>query len=111
MKEFLIVYYNSAEAVAAMQTATPEQKMEGMKHWLAWKAQNEAHIVNFGAPVQPGEITQTANEWQDSAKEISGFSIIKGESLDAVKVMLKNHPHLQSGARASISVHPFIPMS
>jgi len=49
MKKFMVIYHAPAEAVAQMESATPEQKAEGMKPWLAWKDSVGNKLVDFGA--------------------------------------------------------------
>ncbi len=110
MKQFLVVYYAPAQEVSKLGTATPEEKMASLKPWMDWKADNEENVINFGAPLIPGQGRSANADWQPSNKEVSGFSIVQGENIEAVKEMCNNHPHLAWGPDCHLGVYEFAAM-
>jgi hypothetical protein len=92
MKKFLVLYRAPTSAFEQMQKATPEQQKAGMDAWMAWAKKAGPTIVDLGAPlgktlkVTPGGPSQTRND-------IGGYSIMQGESAEALAQTLKGHPH------------------
>ena len=89
MKKFLAIYHDTPEAMEQMASATDAQKAEVMNLWMQWKANNEHHVVDFGAPLMPGTLMGGAK----TAGTVSGYSVLQAESLEAVKEACKDHPH------------------
>jgi hypothetical protein len=105
MKKFVIIYHAPAEAMAQMASATPEQKMEGMKPWMAWKEAVGDALVDFGAPLFGGVRLKPDGTSENSAKEVSGYSILQAKDLDTAQSLLKGHPHLAWTGGCDIEVH------
>ena len=110
MKKFMLTYHNTAESLAQWSNATPEQKAEGMKPWVAWKAKWENNILDFGAPVGGGQTVGSNGNTSPSAREITGYSVIQADSREAAILMLADHPHHHGGSGASIELHECISM-
>lgn len=110
MKKFIAIYNAPAAVMAQNANATKEDMEKGMQAWMAWKAQNDNHIVDFGAPLFPGQTTDKAGNWNAANTETSGYSILQGESLEQVQGLFANHPHLHWGEGCTIAVHEFMPM-
>lgn len=110
MKKFIILYHAPASAMEAMAQATPEQKEEGMKHWYAWKESIGEGMVDFGAPLMPGQRILPDGSTEVSTKEVTGYSILQAEDIDGAKALLANHPHLKWTEGCDIEVHETIPM-
>jgi hypothetical protein len=95
MKKFLVLYKAPAASFAQMMKATPEQQKAGMDAWMAWGKKAAASIVDMGAPlgkslrVTPGGASPTTND-------LGGYSILQGESKEAVAETLKGHPHFMT---------------
>ncbi len=105
MKNFVVIYNAPADAMAQMAQATPEQKAEGMKPWLAWKDSVGTNLVDFGAPLGPGTRLLPNGQHQASTYEVTGYSLIQAADLEEAKSMLSNHPHLNWTDGCSIDVH------
>ena len=92
MKKFLVLYKAPLASFEQMMKATPEQQKAGMGAWMAWGAKASKEIVDMGAPlgkslkVTPGGASPTKND-------LGGFSIMQGESKEALAEVLKGHPH------------------
>jgi hypothetical protein len=108
MKKFLVLYKASAAAFAQAMKSTPEQQKAGMEAWMTWSKKAGPSIVDMGAPlgkamrVTPGGASQTTND-------LGGYSILQGESKEAVAESLKGHPHFMMGD-SSIEVVELMPM-
>ena len=104
MKKFVAIYYAPAEAVAAMANITPEQAAEGMKPWMAWKERIGDAMVDFGAPLMPGQATSGTN-WSASGTSVSGYSIVQSADLESAKALFDGHPHTSWAPGCSIELH------
>jgi len=95
MKKFLVLYRAPLASFEQMMKATPEQQKAGMEAWMAWGKKAAASIVDMGAPlgkamrVTPAGASQTRND-------LGGFSILQGESKEALAETLKGHPHFMT---------------
>ena len=105
MKRFVLIYNAPAEAMATMAQATPEQKAEGMKPWLAWKESVGSKLIDLGAPLAPGQRLLPGGGTQASTYDVTGYSIIQADDIDDAKSMLTNHPHLNWMEGCTIDVH------
>ena len=94
MPKFLVLYRSSVGAREQMADATPEQAQAGMDAWRAWMEKAGSAVVDFGAPVA-------------GDSDVSGFSILEGESRGQVDALLADHPHRQAPG-ASIDVLEFL---
>ena len=110
MNKYLVIYYAPAEAMATMATAIPEEKEAGMGAWMAWKEQAGDAVVDFGSPLMMNQVCGKDGNFEQSNTEVTGYSIMQGESIDAVKALLSNHPHLQWWDGCKIEVAEFVPM-
>jgi hypothetical protein len=92
MKKFLVLYKAPLASFDQMMKATPEQQKAGMEAWMAWGAKAAKSLVEMGAPlgkalkVTPASATATRND-------LGGYSIMQGESKEALAETLKGHPH------------------
>lgn len=110
MKQFLVIYHAPAEAMAEMSTNTEEDNAKVMEEWMAWKAKTGNAVTDFGNPVMGGHATLEGSSWKQSDKEVGGYSLLQGESFEAVQALFTDHPHLSSHPKASLEVHEIIPM-
>ncbi len=110
MKKFIAIYHAAPEAMAQMAQATPEQKEEGLQYWMAWKEKSGNAIVDFGAPLMGGTAISPSGEKTTSTKQVSGYSIIQANEVEAAQALFNGHPHLGWHPAATIEVHEFIEM-
>lgn len=110
MKKFIVIYHSPAEAIAQMANATDEQKAQVMDAWMGWKAKNENHVVDFGAPLAGGKKLNGDGKWDLSTNEVNGYSIVQGESNEEVEAIFKDHPHLALVPGSAIEVHEVVAM-
>jgi hypothetical protein len=94
MKKFLALYMARPSAIEQMMKATPEEMKSGMDEWRKWAKSNEKAIVELGDPLgKTKRITTTGVS--DTKNEITGYSIVQGDSVDSLAKIFKGHPHLQ----------------
>ena len=92
MKKFLVLYKAPLASFDQMMKSTPEQQKAGMAAWTAWGNKASKSLVDMGAPlgkalkVTPAAASATRND-------LGGYSIMQGESKEALAETLKGHPH------------------
>jgi hypothetical protein len=108
MKKFLILYKASPEAFQQAMKSTPEQQKAGMDAWMTWSKKAASSIVDMGAPL--GKTMKVTNGASPSSNDIGGYSILQGESKEAVAESLKDHPHFKMMGEAFIEVVEVMPV-
>jgi hypothetical protein len=92
MKKFLVLYRAPTSGFEQMQRATPEQQKAGMDAWMAWGKKAASSIVDMGAPLgKSARVTKSGVA--PSTNDLGGYSILQGESKEALGESLKGHPH------------------
>ena len=109
MRKFMVLYQSSVSAGEQMANTTPEQAKAGMDLWMNWAQKAGNAIVDLGSPLGTA-INVSPESVSTSVTQISGFSILQAESMDAVTKLLEEHPHFRMGADSSIEVLEFLPM-
>lgn len=108
MKNFLVLYKAPLSAFEQMKKSTPEQQKAGMEAWMAWSKKAAASIVDMGAPLGKS-LRVTKGGIAASTNDLGGFSILQGESKEAIGEALKGHPHFMM-PDGSIEVIELMPM-
>jgi hypothetical protein len=113
MKKFMVLYMaplaSMDEMMKQMSTATPEQRKAAMAGWNTWGKKYEASIVDMGAPMGKSK-TVSDKGVTDHRNELGGYTVVQGDSADAVSKMFTNHPHLKSMKGATIEIVELMPM-
>ena len=77
---------------------TPEAGAELMARWKAWMGGLGDALVNPGNPVGKSKTVGSGGVSDDGGSNpLSGFSIVKADSMDAALEMAKGCPHLDHG--------------
>ncbi len=92
MKKFMILYMAPVAAEVQMNVS-PEEMKKGMEPWNAWFKKCGKSIVDMGAPLGRGTCIDKKGSTKGQT-QVTGYTIIQAEDLEAVKVMLTDHPHL-----------------
>jgi hypothetical protein len=108
MAKFMVLYMSTTSAQEMMAGATPEQAQAGMDAWMAWAGKAGDAIVDLGSPLAGVAHVGPASAAPGSA-QATGFSIMQGDSADAVTTLLDGHPHLQMPGN-SIDVLEYLTM-
>ena len=96
MKRFMAMYMAPSAAIEQMMKATPEQMKAGMDEWMKWSRMHEKAIVDLGTPLGKTKRVASAGV-SDTKNEITGYTIVEGDTADTVVKMFKDHPHLKMG--------------
>lgn len=110
MKKFLVLYHAPASAMEGMANATEEEKMEGMKPWMAWAEKCGSQLIDLGSPLMGGLRLTPDGGSSASSKEVTGYSMLQAENLDGAKALLEGHPHLAWTEGCDIEIHESIPL-
>ena len=94
MKKFLVLYRASQSGFEQMMKSTPEQQQAGMQAWMKWATEAKSSIVEMGAPLGKAVKATKGGDVTQSPNDLGGYSILQGESKEAVAASLKNHPHM-----------------
>jgi hypothetical protein len=93
MKKFLVLYKAPTTAFEQMKKATPEQQKAGMDAWMAWSQKAGGSIVDMGAPLGKSLRVTKGGGASPTTNDFGGYSILQGESKEALAETLKDHPH------------------
>jgi hypothetical protein len=97
MKKYLVTYHG-----APMPPNPDPEMMKQMKAAFgAWLAEAGAAVADPGAPIHT--VAQVAKGAPGAQVEVGGYSILQGESLDAVKAILAKHPFVARGGTLQVS--------
>ncbi|MBL1438143.1 MAG: hypothetical protein COB08_018320 [Rhodobacteraceae bacterium] len=89
MPEFIIIYHGFDQ---------PDSKEAGEAargRWAKWMQDLGENIVNFGTPFKAPTII--GKDGSTRAGGLSGYSVVKAESMDAAMEIAKACPHLEMG--------------
>jgi hypothetical protein len=109
MKKFMVLYKASESEFARALSSTPEQQKAGMDEWMTWAKKAGPAIVDMGAPLGKTLRVTKAGAAQ-SKNDIGGYTILQGESKEAIGEILKGHPHFMMGDNATIEVVEIMPI-
>jgi hypothetical protein len=107
MAKFMVLYRAPVSAEEQMSGATPEQAQAGLEAWNAWGAKAGDALVDFGSPVsQVGVVGGDSSS--SGAGYIGGFSVLEADSVDSLRSILDDHPHLMLEG-ATIDILEYLP--
>ena len=105
MPEYVFAYYGGSK----MSQQSQEAGEEGRKEFGAWIGEMGSALVNPGTPLGPttfvgddeGEACSHCGESKETTSQshcrLTGFSIVKADSLEAAVAMAKNCPFTKMG--------------
>jgi hypothetical protein len=108
MKKFLVLYRAPTASFEQMMKASPEQQKAGMDAWMAWSKKAAGAIVDMGAPLGPS-VRVTPAGASPTKNDLGGYSIMQGESKEALAATMKGHPHFIM-ADATIEITELMPL-
>ena len=92
MSNYMIAYHGGKEP------ESPEEGARQMERWRAWVAGLGEAVVNPGTPL--GKFTTVTSGGvsdDDGSDPLTGFSVVKADSMDAALEMAKACPFLEMG--------------
>jgi hypothetical protein len=99
MSKYLITYSGGAQP----EGMTEEDTAKVMGAWQAWYGRLGEAVVDFGNPTGPSKVVSADGSVSDGGPDITGYSLITADSLDAAAAACAGHPHLDAGG--SITIH------
>ncbi len=103
-----MILYMAPVSAEQQMNVSPEEQKKGMEPWNAWFKKQGKAIVDMGAPLGMGmHFTKRASS--KGKTEITGYTIVQAEDMEAVKAMVKEHPHFML-PKATIEVLEVMPM-
>jgi hypothetical protein len=109
MAKYMILYNSTLSAEELMANASPEEMKASMEEWMQWKDKASKTVgFDFGMPLSAVSRV-TSDGAGDSDSKTSGYSIMEGDSKDAIIELLRSHPHLKRTG-ASIDVFEMLSM-
>jgi hypothetical protein len=104
-----MVLYMAPVAAEVQMNVSPEEMKKGMEPWFAWQKKNAKAVVDLGAPLGKGACVDKKGTAKGQT-QVTGYSIVQAKELDAVKIMVADHPHLMM-PKASIEILEIMPMT
>lgn len=93
MPEFVFAYHGGKKP------ETPEAGAKEMEKWGEWFAQMGDAVVNPGNPVgQSWTVSGAGVSHDGGANPLSGFTVVRADSMEAAAKMAKGCPILASGS-------------
>jgi hypothetical protein len=98
MPDFIIAYHGGN------QPATPEEGAAHMAKWKAWLGGLGDAVVNPGTPLGKSQFVSASRVSDDGgAAPMSGFTVVKADSIDAALDMAKACPFLDTGGTLQVA--------
>lgn len=92
MSNYIIAYHG------AEKPESPEEGAKLMAKWRAWVGGLGDAVVNPGTPLGMSKTVSSATVTNSGAQtRLTGFTIVKADSMDAALEMAKSCPHLAIG--------------
>ena len=105
MKNFIVIYHASKDAMKQNAEMSPEEMKKGMEPWMVWANKCGDNLVDMGTPLSDSIKLSPDGKSSKTENGVVGYSILKAENLDGAKVLMEGHPHLQWNAECEIEIH------
>jgi hypothetical protein len=109
MKKFMVLYQAPAELIKQSMEQDSEAMAKGMEPWMKWKEKVGDAVVDFGTPLIDGH-HMSAKDHGTAESDVTGYSILQAEDMEAAGKLLKDHPHLAWDDKATLTVFEMKPM-
>lgn len=96
MPNFLLAYHGGG------MPETPEAQAAVMAQWMKWFEGMGPAIVDGGNPISRAQTVTARGVSAVGDAPITGYSLLKANSLDAVVLMAKGCPNLQAGGDVTV---------
>jgi hypothetical protein len=107
MPKYIVIYH--APMMPPDAQPTPEQMEAAMGEWNAWGERVGEGLVSFGSPLAGGTRV-TSDGTSPSTLEVSGYSVVEADDMDAAVALMDGHPHLATPGNTAIELHEVQPM-
>ncbi len=98
MSNYIFAYHGGEKP------ASPEEGAKHMAKWKAWIGGLGDAVVNPGTPLGKSKTVSSAGVSDDGGSNpMSGFSVVKADSMDAALEMAKECPTLEIGGTIEVA--------
>ena len=108
MNKYLVLYHAPASFNEKMAGMKPEEMNAEMGKWKVWMEDIGDAMLDMGNPLFGGQTVKKSGN-KNSAREVSGYSMIQAKSMDAAVELIQGHPHLEMDDSCSIEIHEAAP--
>ncbi len=108
MPKFLVLYRSNVSAAEQMSSGTPEEMQAGLDAWMSWAQGAGSSLTDMGSPL--GDARVVGDGMAASPGNVSGYSFLEADSLDAAVALVNAHPHLMTPGGAVVEVQELLPM-
>ena len=95
MTKYVALYMATREALDQLLKSTPEEFQASMEALGKWGKDNAASIVDLGAPLGKTKRV-TASGVSDTKNELTGYTIVQGDSAESAAKIFRSNPYLQT---------------
>jgi len=95
MARFILLYKGPATPQADI---TPEVGAQLMQAWEAWMGKVGGALVDGGAPFTGSSTAVVADGSTRSASDLTGYTILEAQDIDAAKALVGGNPFLEDGS-------------
>ena len=93
MADFIFAYHGGG------MPETPEEGQKVMEAWMAWYGSMGDAVTNGGAPVGMSKtVSLSGVEDNGGANPLSGYTVVKADTIEAACEMAKGCPLVQDGS-------------
>ena len=107
MAKFLAVYTGMPRDVPP--DMDPAAMTKGMQAWGDWMIRHAAIVVEPGGPLGRTKKVSKAGV-EDIRNNLSGFTIIEADSIEAATALFKDHPHFMIFPGDGVEIMPVMPI-
>ena len=107
MPKFMVLYLAPVSAERQMNVSA-EERQKGMEPWMKWMEKCGKALVDGGSPLGKG-MRFSRSGGEKTMSEVTGYSVLQVENMDAAKKLIVDHPHLMMPG-FSIEIFEFLPM-
>jgi hypothetical protein len=108
MKKFLVLYHMPASATAWRDVSQQDAEKE-QAAWMSWAEKCGTALVDMGSALGNGvKLKKSGSTASD--RDVTGFSVLQAEDIDAAKSLIDGHPHLAYSDGCEIEVHEYFEM-
>lgn len=100
MSDYILAYHNGN----MKKPETKEAGAEMMEKWKAWVEGLGEAMVNPGTPLGMSKTVSSSGISDDGGSNpLSGYSILKADSMDAALEVAKGSPHVEFGGTIEVA--------
>jgi len=99
MPSYIIAYHGEIKT-----PETPDEGAAHMQQWKDWVTNLGDAVVNPGSPIGPSKLVSPTGIAEDNLPDaMSGFSVVKADTLDAALEMAKSCPYVEVGGTLRVA--------